>query len=217
MGAIVLVNAPSNTRAGRKPQTARARVLPHARRFQLQRPLCGPSINIMALRPFDSLLDQRPAHLLETEESMGLERARTMAVDFVEDRNGFEIKADIPGVLKKDIKLDVDRNVITISAKQTSKTGDNPQKAAPESEEDLEVVDNNSIEDSVHDSEAKVQKPDARMLRYERFESFQSRSFQVPKTADLSTISAKYENGVLTVDIKKRQDVLDQKRTIDIV
>ena len=52
--------------------------------------------------------------------------------------------------------------------------------------------------------------------RSERFESFQSRSFRVPKTADMSSISAKYDNGVLTVYINKRKDVLEQKRSVKI-
>jgi HSP20 family molecular chaperone IbpA len=67
-----------------------------------------------------------------------------------------------------------------------------------------------------NDSEDKMQQPDTNVLRYERYDSFQSRSFRVPKTADLSTVSAKYEDGVLTVDIKKRQDVIDSRRTVDI-
>jgi HSP20 family molecular chaperone IbpA len=61
-----------------------------------------------------------------------------------------------------------------------------------------------------------MQQPDTNVLRYERYDSFQSRSFRVPKTADLSTVSAKYEDGVLTVGIKKRQDVIDSRRTVDI-
>lgn len=40
----------------------------------------------MALSPLDSLFDLSPSHLLETEEFAGLERARMMAVDFVEVR-----------------------------------------------------------------------------------------------------------------------------------
>jgi HSP20 family molecular chaperone IbpA len=68
----------------------------------------------------------------------------------------------------------------------------------------------------VHDSSDKIHQPETNVLRYERYDSFQARSFRVPKTADLSTVSAKYEDGVLTVDIKKRQDVLESRRTVDI-
>jgi HSP20 family molecular chaperone IbpA len=57
----------------------------------------------------------------------------------LQDREGFQIKADIPGVAKKDIKLDVDHNVITISAKRSSQKGTKPQKASAESDTDAEV------------------------------------------------------------------------------
>lgn len=81
----------------------------------------------------------------------------------------------------------------------------------------MQVVDGGSIPEIVpEDPEEKILQNDAKVLRYERYDSFQSRSFRVPKTADLKTISAKYEDGVLTVDILKREDVLEDKRTIDI-
>ena len=40
----------------------------------------------MALSPLDAFFDLSPSHLLETEEFHGLERARGMAVDFIEVR-----------------------------------------------------------------------------------------------------------------------------------
>jgi hypothetical protein len=72
----------SAVRIGRKPQLARAHVVPEARRHRIQRPLLGPGL--MALAPFGSLFDLNPSQLLETEEFLGHERARAMAVDFVE-------------------------------------------------------------------------------------------------------------------------------------
>lgn len=174
----------------------------------------------MSLSPFDSLFDLTPSRLLlETEDFMGLERARVMAVDFVEDREGFQIKADIPGVEKKDIKLDMDHNVLTISAKRSSGTASKPQKASTgsDTDSDAKVTEGDSAAEVVQDDpEDKMLQQDANVLRYERFDSFQARSFRVPQTADLSTISAKYENGVLTVNMKKRQDVIEERRTVDI-
>lgn len=41
----------------------------------------------MALSPLDGFFDLSPSHLLETEDFAGLERARVMAVDFVEVRH----------------------------------------------------------------------------------------------------------------------------------
>lgn len=67
-----------------------------------------------------------------------------------------------------------------------------------------------------HSSDDMILQNDSNVLRYERYDMFQSRSFRVPKTADLKTISAKYVDGVLTVHIKKREDVMEDKRTVDI-
>jgi HSP20 family molecular chaperone IbpA len=57
----------------------------------------------------------------------------------LQDKHGFQIKADIPGVAKKDIKLHVDHNVITISAKRSSQTGTKPQEASSAEDTAAEV------------------------------------------------------------------------------
>jgi HSP20 family molecular chaperone IbpA len=77
-------------------------------------------------------------------------------------------------------------------------------------------ADGDSTAEVVEAPEEKLQKSDSTVLRYERFDSFQSRSFRMPKTADLSTITAKYADGVLTVDIQKKEDALESRRTVDI-
>jgi hypothetical protein len=90
MNASAFLNT-STVRVGRKPQLARAHVVPHARRHRLQRPLLGPSL--LSLAPFDTLFDLKPSQLLETEEFMGMERARAMAVDFLEVRPSIGLTA----------------------------------------------------------------------------------------------------------------------------
>jgi HSP20 family molecular chaperone IbpA len=62
-------------------------------------------------------------------------------VHLLQDKDGFQIKADIPGVAKKDIKLHVDHNVITISAKRSSQTETslNPQEASSADDTGAEV------------------------------------------------------------------------------
>lgn len=47
----------------------------------------------------------------------------------MQDSQGFQIKADIPGVAKSDIKLDVDHNVVTISAKRSNQSSSDGIKA----------------------------------------------------------------------------------------
>lgn len=58
----------------------------------------------------------------------------------MQDSQGFQIKADIPGLSKKDIKLDVDHNVVTISAKRSSETrADGPNVTDTPTEDDADT------------------------------------------------------------------------------
>ena len=90
MGVQVL-RASSCVPAARRPQVVRASVVPNglSRRHRYRGNPCGPSL--MALSPLDAFFDLSPSQLLETEEFMGLERARPMAVDFVEVRARSEL------------------------------------------------------------------------------------------------------------------------------
>lgn len=84
---VQVLRASSFMPAARRPQVVRASVIPNglSRRHRYRGNPCGPSL--MALSPLDAFFDLSPSQLLETEEFMGLERARPMAVDFVEVRS----------------------------------------------------------------------------------------------------------------------------------
>lgn len=85
-----MLNVSSTIRAGRKPQSVRAGVVPNAfnRRGRRAghpfrgRGACAPTL--MDLSPLEAFFDMNPAQVLEAEELMGIERARAMPVDFVE-------------------------------------------------------------------------------------------------------------------------------------
>lgn len=59
------------------------------------------------------------------------------------------------------------------------------------------------------------QTKDEKVLRTERYYGSVSRSFQLPQDVDSSACKAKYENGVLTLSLPKRQQASAKRVTID--
>lgn len=107
---------------------------------------------------------------------------RSMPVDVVEKENAFEVKADIPGVSKEDIQVSVDRDVLRI----------NVEKQAEKEEEKEEAG--------------------RKFHRYERNYNFVGRALRMPDNANLEQVKAKYENGVLVLDVPKKEKGAETKR-----
>ena len=103
-------------------------------------------------------------------------------MDIVEKDDAILIKAEVPGVDKKDINISVKDRVLTI-----------------EGEKKNEVVDQNS-----------------NYYRTERvFGSFK-RQFELPEEVETEKVDAKYENGILTIDLKKREVVKPEAKVIKV-
>jgi HSP20 family protein len=98
---------------------------------------------------------------------------RGIPIDVVETADKFQIKADIPGVTKQDIKLNVDGDVLSLSVQKAEQKQDKKEEA------------------------------NWKFHRTERSSTFVRRSLRLPEHADLSKISAKYTDGVLAVDVPK--------------
>lgn len=111
---------------------------------------------------------------------------RGVPVDISETLTEFELKADIPGVNKEDIKLTVNGDVLSLSV----------EKSAGK-EEDKE-------ENGV------------KYHRLERSSTFARRSIRMPESADLSKISARYQDGVLRLNVHKHDDKTPKQRQIAI-
>lgn len=110
-------------------------------------------------------------------------------VNISENRTGYLVELAAPGLSKEDFKINLDKNIMTISAEQTTST-----------EEDTE----NKKEDVQYSK---------REFGYQSF----SRSFTLPNSANLEGISAGYENGVLKVTIAKKDEAkLNAVRTISV-
>ena len=103
--------------------------------------------------------------------------------DIKEEDGKYVLEADMPGFNKEDIKLDVDNDILTISAERHSE------------HEDKDKAGN--------------------YIRCERSYGKYSRSFDV-SAIDSEKITATYDNGVLTLDMPKKEELIPKKHGITI-
>ncbi len=114
------------------------------------------------------------------------------AVDISEDKKTFFIYADLPGVKSDDVKINVEENVLTVSGKKLA------------------------VNRGIDKNEEGQQKLEYKSHRVERRFGEFSRSFQLPKSANLKQISASFSDGVLTLEIPKKEEDIYQSFEIKI-
>jgi len=100
------------------------------------------------------------------------------AANVSETDKEYRIELVIPGFKKEDVKVNVQNEVLEVSAE--SKT----------------------------EKEEKTRKFTRKEFAYGSF----NRSFQLPKAADLEKISAKYDNGLLKLEIPKREGAISKAK-----
>ncbi len=99
-------------------------------------------------------------------------RGSSPSVNIHETDEGFLLQLAAPGLKKDDIKVNLDNNVLTLSAELKSENEEKNEK----------------------------------LIRCEFSYSSFSRSFSLPKSADLDKISADYKDGILNVNVPKREE-----------
>lgn len=116
------------------------------------------------------------------------------AVNVVEHADGFRIEVAAPGLKKEDFKLNLNHNNLTISAYREEK------QEQPTSQSD-QANQNNG------------EKYARREFSYTSFQ----RTFMLPGSADADQIQANYEDGVLKINIPKREEAkVKPSRQIEI-
>ena len=104
------------------------------------------------------------------------------AVNIVEHNNGFRLEVAAPGLKKEDFKINLENNVLTISAQQEQKNEETTEK----------------------------------YTRKEfSFASFR-RSFTLPNTVDAEQVNAAYADGVLKIELPKKDEAKKTPRVIEI-
>ena len=111
-----------------------------------------------------------------------------MKTDIREHDNGYEVDVDLPGFKKDEISLELENGYLTVSA----------AKGLDKDEKDKK------------DKKGKY-------IRRERYAGAMQRSFYVGDTLTQEDIKAKYDNGILSISIpKKDAQAVETKKTIAI-
>lgn len=100
------------------------------------------------------------------------------AANVIEGEKSYKIELAIPGFKKEDIKVNIENEVLTISAETKG------------------------------EKEDKNEKYTRKEFSYNSF----TRSFQLPKTANSEKVDAKYENGLLKLEVAKKEEAIKQGR-----
>ena len=111
----------------------------------------------------------------------GLNHNDAPAANIMETETGFQIEMALPGVDKKDIRVEHDKGILTI---RIEKSGENKEKEG--------------------------------YTRKEFDFSGASRTFRTGEKIDAENISARYENGVLTVQLPKKEAFLKPAKMISV-
>lgn len=116
------------------------------------------------------------------------------SVNIAESDTAFDIEVAFPGLKKEDFNISIEKDILSIAAEIKTQTG--------ETNEETEATTTTNTRKYVR-----------REFSYNSFK----RSFYLPETVNANAISAKYESGILLVNLPKLEEkVADPKRTIEI-
>ncbi len=113
-------------------------------------------------------------------------------VDISEDKHAFYIHAELAGVKPSDVKVNVDKNILTISGKKQS-----------------------TIKTDGSDESQSQERSAQAHLEERRFGEF-SRSFTLPDSVDAKNLEAKFTDGILTLQIPKKEEDVQQSFEVKI-
>ena len=107
----------------------------------------------------------------------------SIKTDIRDTGDSYVIDAELPGFNRDEINVEVNDDILTISAEKHSETNEEDKKEG--------------------------------YIRRERYYGTVSRSFNISEV-DASSITAKHENGVLTLTLPKRKEELPKSHKIEI-
>lgn len=116
-------------------------------------------------------------------------RPATPAVDVREDDNGWTFLLDLPGVAPDGIDVHIEDDELVVHAKHA--------------------------EERRHDNGGNGA-GDGKYIHVERVSGSYQRRFTLPAVADAESVSANSKDGVLTITVGKKQEVLPKKITVDV-
>jgi len=114
--------------------------------------------------------------------------ATSPAVNIAENKEGFRIEVAAPGLAKEDFKINVEKKVLEISSEKES------------------TKESGSKEEKSEDGEKYYRKE----FTYSSFK----RTFTLPYYADTDAISASYKDGILFVNVPKKEEAKEKPARI---
>merc|ERR1719235_305680 len=130
---------------------------------------------------------------------------RRLALDVAEHEDSYEISADLPGVKREDVQLEVGHDgVLKLSVDQAAE-----KKVRFEGEETNPPPSGEGRAGEIQEGEAgpeKQQQPAIKWRRVERARRFESRAMQLPPDADAAAVSATLADGVLHLSVPKKAE-----------
>ena len=115
---------------------------------------------------FDELFDELFAHRPNVAN-----KSFMPAVNISESEKGYHLDMAIPSFNKEEVKIKVEKNLLTISGEKKEESTDETKKVK------------------------------RKEFSYKSF----SRSFTLPENTELDKVEAKYENGILNINIAKKE------------
>ena len=129
---------------------------------------------------FDNWMDELPKTRFYTKTDSGL-----MKTDVKETADGYQVKIDLPGFEKENVKAQLEDGYLIVTA----------------------------VRQSSHDEKDENEK----YIRRERYQGSVSRSYYVGDNVTENDIKAKFDNGILTLEIPKiDQPKMEEKKFIEI-
>ncbi|KAI9595768.1 HSP20-like chaperone [Syncephalis fuscata] len=138
------------------------------------------------------------------------------AIDISEADNNYVLEAELPGVAKEDVSVEVDHNgeVVTVSGQvhQMRSTGQTPaSKDATNDKSPSEQTDSAVVkpedDSAVSTKEDQSAKPAGTYWAQERFYGSFRRAFQLPAAINPENVQASFRNGLLRVTMAKKEPV----------
>ena len=111
--------------------------------------------------------------------------------DVIDTGDSYELEAELPGFKKEDIKLDVENDVLTISAEHSYDSKDDEK------------------------AEEKAEKGKKNYVKRERYYGSYTRSFDV-SAVEVDKIDAEYSDGVLKLTMPKKAALIPASRRLEI-
>lgn len=118
----------------------------------------------------------------------------TPKVDVKENKDAYTLQMDVPGKTDKDVKVELNHNVLTISS-------ENETEVEKDETNNKKSAENEKVS---KEDKSSSKKDNGKWLVKERTYSKFTRSFSLPEDVDCDKISAEVKNGVLSVKMPRR-------------